>query len=92
MASGDGNSYAHIEKYQSHKHGIPDTKQDIYRQVFFARYIDWSVTTPLLLLDLALLAGLNGANIIVAIVADIIMILTGMFAAFGREGGQKWGE
>ncbi|KAI9883362.1 MAG: hypothetical protein M1823_004874 [Watsoniomyces obsoletus] len=90
MASGDGNSFTHIVKHHSHKGGIPDTQQDIYRQVFFARYIDWSVTTPLLLLDLALLAGLNGANILVAIVADVIMILTGMFAAYAQEGATRW--
>jgi len=50
------------------------------------------LTTPLLLLDLSLLAGLNGAHILIAIIADIIMILTGLFAAFGSEGTpQKWG-
>ena len=90
MASGDGISYHHTVLTESHKH-TPDTKQDIYRQVYWARYVDWSLTTPLLLLDLSFLAGLNGANILVAVVADLIMILTGLFAAFGSEGGQKWG-
>ena len=90
MASGDGIAYHHTAIKESHKH-VPDTTQDIYRQVYWARYADWSVTTPLLLMDLAFLAGLSGANILVAVVADIIMILTGLFAAFGSEGGQKWG-
>ena len=49
------------------------------------------MTTPLLLLDLSLLAGLSGANILVAVVADVIMILTGLFAAFAVEEGKKWG-
>merc|ERR1712183_581314 len=49
-------------------------------------------TTPLLLLDLCLLAGMNGGSILIAIVADLIMILTGLFAAYGAEGTpQKWG-
>jgi len=61
------------------------------RQIFWARYVDWSITTPLLLLDLAFLAGLSGADIIVAIVADLVMVLLGLFSAFGKEGGQKWG-
>lgn len=91
MATGDGTSFHHIREVQSHKHNIPDTYQDIYRQVYYARYIDWAITTPLLLLDLSLLAGLSGANILVAIVADLIMILTGLFAAFGNDDGQKWG-
>jgi len=90
MATGDGISYNKIVLTESHKH-VPDTEQIVYRQVYFARYVDWSVTTPLLLLDLALLAGLSGANILVAIIADIIMILTGLFAAYGTGDGQKWG-
>jgi len=90
MATGDGNSYAHIVVKTINKH-TPDTTEDIFRQIFWARYVDWSVTTPLLLLDLAFLAGLNGADIIVSIVADVIMVLTGLFAAFGHSGSQKWG-
>ncbi|KAF4614381.1 hypothetical protein G7Y89_g15356 [Cudoniella acicularis] len=90
MAIGDGNSYAHIVIKETHKH-VPDTIEHVYRQVFWARYIDWSLTTPLLLLDLAFLAGMNGASIIIAIVADLIMVLLGLFAAFGSTDGQKWG-
>ena len=91
MATGDGNSYAHIVIRESHKHNIPDTVEHVFRQVFWARYVDWSVTTPLLLLDLAFLAGMDGASILVALVADVIMVLTGLFAAFGKNDGQKWG-
>ena len=90
MATGDGNSFSKTVVKESHQH-VPDTEQPIYREVYYARYLDWTLTTPLLLLDLALLAGLSGANILVAIVVDIVMILTGLFAAYGREGAQKWG-
>ncbi|KAI7014833.1 hypothetical protein KC366_g15681, partial [Hortaea werneckii] len=91
MASGHGASYHHVVERESHKH-VPDTTHDIYREVYYARYIDWSITTPLLLLDLCLLAGMNGGSILIAIVADLIMILTGLFAAYGSEGTpQKWG-
>ena len=90
MASGDGISFNKVVIKESHKH-VPDTEQVIYREVYWARYADWSVTTPLLLLDLALMGGLSGANVLVAVVADIIMILTGLFAAFGTGEGQKWG-
>ncbi|KAI1876762.1 uncharacterized protein JN550_000834 [Neoarthrinium moseri] len=88
MATGDGIGY--------HQYAVTETKQHIVthifnRQVFWARYIDWSLTTPLLLIDLSLLAGLNGASILVAVVADLIMVLTGLFAAFGHGDGQKWG-
>ena len=91
MASGDGISMKKVVETEHNKH-VPDTKEVIFREVYWARYVDWSLTTPLLLLDLSLVAGLNGANIIMAIVADLVMILTGLFAAYGDEGTpQKWG-
>lgn len=91
MATGHGTAIHHIRIRHQNDH-VPDTYTDVQRQVFWARYVDWSLTTPLLLLDLSLLAGLNGAHMLMAIVADVIMILTGLFAAFGSEGTpQKWG-
>ena len=53
--------------------------------------IQWTLTTPLLLLDLALLAGLSGYSISVIVASDVIMILSGLFASFGHTGIQKWG-
>lgn len=90
LATGDGINYNKYVETETHKH-LPDTHQTYLREVYWARYIDWAITTPLLLLDLSLLAGLSGANILVAIVADIIMVLTGLFAAYGDSDGQKWG-
>lgn len=91
MATGHAVNYHHAVERESHKH-VPDTHHDVYRQVYWARYVDWAITTPLLLLDLCLLAGLNGGSILIAVVADLIMILTGLFAAYGSEGTpQKWG-
>ncbi len=90
MATGDGNSFALVGSKTSYKHGM-EFRTDIFRQIYWARYVDWTVTTPLLLLDLAFLAGVNGADIIVAIVADVVMILTGLFAAYGHNSTQKWG-
>merc|ERR1711934_343671 len=51
------------------------------RQFFYARYVDWSITTPLLLLDLGLIAGADGALIAAAIGADLIMIVAGYLGA-----------
>lgn len=91
MATGHGTSFHHVKVRQQNKH-TDDTFHDVYREVFWARYVDWAITTPLLLLDLALLAGMNGGSILMAVAADLIMILTGLFAAFGSEGTpQKWG-
>jgi len=91
MASGQATSYHCISVKDSHKH-VPDTHHDVCREVYWARYVDWSITTPLLLLDLCLLAGIDGAHTLMAIVADLIMVLGGLFAAYGRENTvQKWG-
>ena len=91
MATGHGITVQKITIREQHDH-VPDTFKEVHRQVFWARYVDWSLTTPLLLLDLGLLAGMSGGHIIMAIVADLIMILTGLFAALGEEGTpQKWG-
>jgi bacteriorhodopsin len=92
MATGMGFRFNVAFIHERHGHGIPDTFKVIYRQVFWARYVDWTLTTPLLLLDLSLLAGMSGANILVAVLADVIMCLTGLFASFGREhNGSRWG-
>lgn len=90
MAINDGVYLNKIVVKEAQKH-VPDTEHIIFREVYWARYVDWSVTTPLLLLDLALLAGLSGANILVAVVADLIMILSGLFAALTSEPSSKWG-
>ncbi|ETS82424.1 hypothetical protein PFICI_04300 [Pestalotiopsis fici W106-1] len=92
MATGDGIGF-HQTIIREHlkETGQHVVKHVINRQVFWARYVDWTLTTPLLLLDLSLLAGLNGASILVAVVADVIMVLTGLFAAFSNTDGQKWG-
>ncbi|CCG81813.1 Opsin-1 [Taphrina deformans PYCC 5710] len=60
------------------------------RQVFYARYIDWVITTPLLLTDLMLLAGLPWSTIIFTIVMDEVMVLTGLFGAI-TPSSYKWG-
>jgi bacteriorhodopsin len=91
MATGQGVAVNTI-RYKDRNDFVPDIDHVVKRQVFWARYVDWALTTPLLLLDLSFLAGLNGAHITIAVVADLIMILSGLFAAFGAEGTvQKWG-
>ncbi|KAI1389775.1 opsin-1 [Hypoxylon trugodes] len=88
MATGDGIA-SHTYVSGRSRHGA--ITEVVKRDVYWARYLDWSLTTPLLLLDLCLLAGLNGASILVTVVSDVIMILTGLFAAFSRDEAQGWG-
>jgi len=53
--------------------------------VFWARYADWIVTTPLLLLDLALFAGADRETIGTLLGLDVFMIVTGFFAASSAQ-------
>lgn len=49
-------------------------------EIFWGRYVDWVVTTPLLLLDLGVIAGCRPKLIAGVLGADIFMILTGLVA------------
>lgn len=59
------------------------------RTFWYARYLDWSVTTPLLLLGLAITA-LHGAHrrpgLVAALLgADVLMIATGLFSGLSED-------
>lgn len=49
------------------------------------RYIDWFITTPLLLLDLALTAALPWPTILFLILTDEVMIVTGLVGALVKS-------
>jgi len=91
QATGATTIFAHHLVKNHHKHNIPDTFDHVFRQVFWARYIDWALTTPLILLNLALLAGIDGCNILVALFADLVMVFTGWFFALAQTKQQRWG-
>ncbi|KAK4247245.1 hypothetical protein C7999DRAFT_14668 [Corynascus novoguineensis] len=92
MAAGHASSLSCHAVRDPHRHGIPDTFHDACRQVYWARYIDWLLANGLLLLNLCLLAGIDGAHTLMALVAHTVGVLAGLFAAFGKEHtAQKWG-
>ena len=64
------------------------------RVFLFARYLDWSVTTPVLLLGLSMTA-LHGAHRRAGLVAgllasDVVMIVTGLFFGASQDPFTKW--
>ncbi|KAL6712539.1 hypothetical protein ACN47E_000416 [Coniothyrium glycines] len=61
-----------------------------YRDIFYVRYIDWVITTPLLLLDLLLTAGMPWPTIAFIIFIDEVMIITGLVGALVTS-VYKWG-
>lgn len=88
MATGDGIGWKYACTRESHRH-VPDTKQAYLRQVFWARYLNWMLTNPLIIINMALVAGMNGANLLVAISADLIMFVSGLIATFARH-ERRW--
>jgi len=47
----------------------------------WGRYLTWTLSTPMILLALRLLAGSNSTKIFTAIVFDVAMCVTGLAAA-----------
>jgi len=91
MASGMGSGFRCAEVTDSHEH-IPDTHHTVCRQVYWVRYVDWTLSTPLLLIDLCLLAGIDGAHTLMAVASSVIMTLAGLASAYGRKHtAQRWG-
>nr|AHH02111.1 protein 72 [synthetic construct] len=58
--------------------------------VNFARYLDWSITTPLLVIDLAELGERPFAIKLTLVFADFLMIATGLFCAL-CPAPMRWG-
>ena len=62
--------------------------------LFVPRYVDWSVTTPILLTGLVLTAAhehRRHSGYVVSIVAlDVIMIVTGLLSAISGTEAEKW--
>jgi len=53
--------------------------------IYWARYADWLFTTPLLLLDIALLANADRETIYTLVGLDVFMIATGLLGAFATN-------
>jgi bacteriorhodopsin len=91
MASGQATTFNCIKVTDHHEH-VPDVGHLACRQIFWARYVDWTLTFPILLLNLGLLAGIDGGHTLMAIIASVIMTLSGLFSALGKtHTAQKWG-
>jgi bacteriorhodopsin len=91
MANGQGITFSNIRIKTSHNDIVPDTYKTIHREVYWAHYVDWGLTTPLLLLDLFFLAGVSGANILVGVGADLVMIVTSLLASLTGREKVAWG-
>lgn len=85
MASNLGWTSIDVE-YQRNGGGVGG----IDREIFYVRYIDWFITTPLLLMDLLLTAAMPWPTVLWVIMVDEMMIVTGLVGAL-VESSYKWG-
>jgi len=61
------------------------------RDFFFARYIDWALTTPLMLLDLATLGNASSDTLLWLLSTDFLMIISGLIGGLiGSSEGSCW--
>lgn len=60
------------------------------REIFYVRYIDWFITTPLLLMDLLLTAAMPWPTLLFVVLVDWVMIVTGLVGALVKS-SYKWG-
>lgn len=67
----------------------PKVRGDL-REIYYVRYIDWVITTPLLLMDLLLTAGMPWPTTLFVILVDEVMIVTGLVGAL-TSSSYKWG-
>jgi len=60
------------------------------RAFYYARYIDWVITTPLMLIDLATFSGFSTTLSVTFLVSmDILMIIAGLIGEL-IDGSEKW--
>mmetsp|Transcript_35513 Transcript_35513/g.71099 ORF Transcript_35513/g.71099 Transcript_35513/m.71099 type:complete len:257 (-) Transcript_35513:181-951(-) len=60
------------------------------RQFFYVRYIDWAITTPLIILNLGLLAGEDPILIAAIMGSDLAMIFAGYMGSVALVPTVKW--
>jgi len=78
------------------KHGF--TTRCNGRDFYYARYVDWIITTPLMLWDLAIVAGTDSNSRYFLVFLDIFMIVSGLVGSLVEDSGaglggtnEKWG-
>jgi bacteriorhodopsin len=61
------------------------------RQIFYVRYIDWFITTPLIVSQLLLVAGLPTPTILYTLVMTEIVVINGLVGSLVHS-SYKWGQ
>ncbi|KAK2733668.1 hypothetical protein FQN57_002065 [Myotisia sp. PD_48] len=89
MAMGYGSCLAH---QGSHKHykDSPEIPREIFRELYWIRFLNWTLTSPLILICLSLLSGLNGASLLVAVSGNLVLFVAGLASTAINHRGRQW--
>jgi bacteriorhodopsin len=75
--------------FMAQGYGIEVAVSGVSVEFWWLRYLDWLITTPLLLLDLALIAGIDVWDTFALMVADVLMVAVGLVAG-NPQYGHTW--
>ncbi|KAJ5224985.1 hypothetical protein N7468_006210 [Penicillium chermesinum] len=89
LATGQGTDFKYAHVLQKHKH-VPNTHDDVFREVLYLRFVNWALTTPLLLINFALLSGLPGAHLLAAIAGTWVSLAAGYLGSFAEHTSVRW--
>jgi bacteriorhodopsin len=89
LSTGQGISYKSAHITHHHKH-VPNTTDIYLRQVLWLRYINWALSTPLILTNFALVSGLPGGHLFAAIAANFVMLAAGVLGSFAGHTKVRW--
>lgn len=89
LSTGEGLSHSHHHITHHNKH-VPNTTDNLHRQILWLRYVNWALSTPLILLNFALVSGLPGANLVAAIAANFVMLAAGLLGSFAGHAKVRW--
>ncbi|KAJ5707860.1 hypothetical protein N7488_007661 [Penicillium malachiteum] len=89
LATGQGRDWLWFEVVTKHKH-VPDVTDVVVREILWLRYVNWALSTPLLLTNFALISGLPGAHLFSAIVSNWVMLAAGIFGSYAGHTPARW--
>lgn len=89
LATEQGIEFNYHQIIHKNKH-VPNTQDGVFRAVLWLRFVNWALTTPLLLTNFALVSGLPGANLLAAIAANWVMLATAAFGSFAGHTPARW--
>ncbi|KAJ5109618.1 hypothetical protein N7532_002263 [Penicillium argentinense] len=89
LSTGQGSDYVFQNIVNHHKH-VPNTEDEYFRQVLWLRYLNWALSTPLILTNFALVSGVPGANLVSSIVANWVMLASGLLGTYAGHTKVRW--